>query len=61
MTTLAEVRLWGRTIGAVSLTENDEVGQVCEAVSRWPEFAAQAGVAERWMEQIRGQLRLDLI
>lgn len=25
MTTLAEVRLWGRTIGAVSLTENNEV------------------------------------
>ena len=36
MTTLAEVRLWGRTIGAVSLEDGTEVA----AFQYTPEFAA---------------------
>jgi serine/threonine-protein kinase HipA len=35
----------------------EEVGS---AVRRWPEFAAQAGVADTWSEQIGRSLRMDL-
>jgi serine/threonine-protein kinase HipA len=35
----------------------EEVGS---AVRRWPEFAAQAGVADTWREQIGRSLRMDL-
>ena len=38
MTTLAEVRLWGRTIGAVSLTDGNDVA----AFEYTPEFAASS-------------------
>ena len=34
--------------------------EVTVAVKRWNEFAAQAGVGERWAEQIEGTHRLDL-
>ena len=34
--------------------------EVRTAVARWPDFAAQAGVAESWREQIRKNLRLTL-
>ena len=36
------------------------VAEVCAAVRRWPEFAAQAGVADGWREQIQRSLRLEL-
>lgn len=59
--TLEDFRECGRAVGLKRGRAEAILGQVCEAVSRWPAFAAQAGVAEQWMEQIRGQLRLDLI
>ncbi len=36
------------------------LAEVGAAVGRWPEFAAQAGVAEVWREQIQRSLRLEL-
>ena len=36
------------------------LAEVGAAVRRWPEFAAQAGVAEVWREQIQRSLRLEL-
>lgn len=36
------------------------LAEVGAAVRRWPEFAAQAGVAEVWREQIQRSFRLDL-
>lgn len=59
--TLEDFRECGRAVGLKRGRAEAILGQVCEAVSRWPEFAAQAGVAEPWMEQVRVQLRLDLI
>jgi serine/threonine-protein kinase HipA len=34
--------------------------EVRAAVTRWPEFAAQAGVPDPWRDQIQANLRLDL-
>jgi serine/threonine-protein kinase HipA len=34
--------------------------EVHAAVSRWPEFAAEAGVEERRMEKVQGALRLEV-
>jgi hypothetical protein len=54
--TLAEVRLWGRTIGAVSLEDGrDEtiVEEVRAAVMKWPDYAEDAKVADEWREQIQ--------
>lgn len=59
--TLEDFRECGRAVGLKRGRAEAILREVCGAVSRWPEFAAQAGVAEQWMEQIRGQLRLDLI
>jgi serine/threonine protein kinase HipA of HipAB toxin-antitoxin module len=36
------------------------LAEVGAAVRRWPEFAAQAGVAEVWREQIQRSFRLEL-
>ena len=34
------------------------IGEVQEAVTRWPSFAAQAGIGEDWTEKIQKSLRL---
>ena len=34
------------------------IGEVQEAVTRWPSFAAQAGIGEEWTEKIQKSLRL---
>lgn len=36
------------------------VDEVTAAVRRWPEFAAAAGVADRWRDQVGGQHRLGI-
>jgi len=36
------------------------VEEVTSAVTRWPDFAAEAGVSESWRQQINGHLRLTL-
>jgi len=36
------------------------LGEVCAAVRRWPEFAAEAGVDAAWRAQIARELRLEL-
>lgn len=59
--TLEDFRECGRAVGLKRGRAEAILREVCGAVSRWPEFAAQAGVAESWMEQVRAQLRLDLI
>jgi len=40
---MARVQLWGRTLAAVA---------------RWPEFAAEARLADRWTRQIQQAHRL---
>ena len=35
------------------------LAEVSTAVRRWPEFAAQAGVADVWRAQIQRSLRLE--
>jgi len=35
--------------------------RVAQTVRRWPEFAAEAGVAEHWVAHIESNLRLDLL
>ena len=36
------------------------VSEVLEVVSQWPKFAAEAGVAQEWIEKIRRAQRLDM-
>ena len=37
------------------------IGEVQEAVARWPSFAAHAGIGEEWTEKIQKSLRLTFL
>ena len=37
------------------------IGEVTEAVSRWPDFAEKAGVGSAWREQVSRNLRQDIL
>jgi hypothetical protein len=59
---ITEVRLWGRTVGAAMMKRvcpGAIIEEVQGAVKRWPEFAAEAGLADEWRDTIQKTHRLS--
>jgi len=54
-----DFRVCAKTASLKRGREKAIMEQVRAAVSQWPDFAAQAGVADAWVEQINRNLRLD--
>lgn len=68
----AEVKLWGRTIGAVTWDNERELGgiklrrakelinEVIASVALWPTYAGRAGVDKKMAGSVRATHRLSL-
>ena len=57
---LADFRACAKTAAMKRGRAETIIEEVRATVSRWPDFAEQAGVAEAWRPQIRQHLRLEL-
>jgi serine/threonine-protein kinase HipA len=57
--TMADFRACAKTAMMKRGRAEAIVGQVCAAVTKWPEFAEQAQVMEAWRRVIQRNLRLD--
>lgn len=58
--TLADFNSCGKSAGLKRGRAEAIVAEVRASVLRWPEFAAQAGVAPQWTEQVAAHLRLAI-
>lgn len=58
--TLADFNSCGKSAGLKRGRAEAIVAEVRASVLRWPEFAAQAGVAPQWTEQVAAHLRLEI-
>jgi len=58
--TLTDFRACARSASMKRGRAEAIVEEVREAVTKWPQFAAAAGVADAWREQIQQNLRLEL-
>jgi serine/threonine-protein kinase HipA len=56
--TMEDLDTCARTAGMKRGRAKTILGEVMDAVSRWREFADEAGVTPEWRDQIQGTLRL---